>query len=308
MVQFHKPRLSSAVVFALLYINPSSASPVAAGRRFRGSITGAIEPVNIIPVADLPELSPPTVEAPPVTTDDGTTLTTTYNIPRDVARNENSLEITSASAPVHIIPTNELPPGINLNPGNSTTTNDGTTVTTTFARSRIALQKPSNSTSSLDLLSTNTLNSGLNMGMNCEGSKIMCLGAAQAGVMHTLRDYMYAIPHGYHYYDGQKIACMKHSVYPWITWGFYCAFMQGNIPAEGFDGSVIQLKMQQMVEHGCLGCGSVPFSADNDPNIAGILTVNYVHKSECEGLCYYVPPGTPESAVKVPEGMTLASS
>ena len=144
------------------------------------------------------------------------------------------------------------------------------------------------------------------MGLNCEGSRIMCFGAAAAGVMHTLRDYMYAIPHGYHYYAGQKIACMKHST-TWITIGYYCAFMQGNITPEGEDGAVIQLKMQQMIEHNCLGCGSVPFSSDNDPNTAGILTVNYVHESECEGLCYYVPPGTPENSVKVPKGMTLTS-
>ena len=137
----------------------------------------------------------------------------------------------------------------------------------------------------------------------------MCVGAAQTGVMHTLRDYMYAIPQGYRYYAGQKIACMKHNFYPnpWITWGFYCAFMQGNISSDGEDGAVIQLKMQQMIEHHCLGCGSVPFSPDNDPETAGILTVNYVRESECEGLCYYVPPGTPKASVKVPQGMTLAS-
>ena len=139
----------------------------------------------------------------------------------------------------------------------------------------------------------------------------MCIGAPQWGVMHTLRDYMYAIPDGYHYYTGQDIACMKHHIYPHpvFTWGFYCAFMEGNIPAEGFDGAAIQLKMQQMIEHHCLGCGSVPFSPDNDPNTLGILTVNYVSESECEGLCYYKPPGTAvKAAVTVPKGMTLASS
>ena len=139
----------------------------------------------------------------------------------------------------------------------------------------------------------------------------MCVGATQMGVMHTLRDYTYAIPVGYHYYAGQDIACMKHNVYPnpWITWGFYCVFMQGSIPAEGVDGAVIQLKLQQLIEHHCLGCGSVPFSDDNDPHLLGILTVNYVRQSECEGLCYYKPPGiAANAAVEVPKGMTLASS
>ena len=81
--------------------------------------------------------------------------------------------------------------------------------------------------------------------------------------------------------------------------------MQGNITPEGVDGAEIQLKMQQMIEHNCLGCGSVPISDDNDPNVAGILTVNYVRLSECEGLCYYVPPGGERGSVKVPEGMHL---
>ena len=84
--------------------------------------------------------------------------------------------------------------------------------------------------------------------------------------------------------------------------------MQGhNVSEDGVDGALIQLKMQQMIEHHCLGCGSVPFSDDNDPTVAGILTVNYVRQSECEGLCYYKPPGIANAAVKVPSGMTLAS-
>lgn len=137
----------------------------------------------------------------------------------------------------------------------------------------------------------------------------MCIGATQRNVMHTLRDYMYAIPDGYRYYAGQKIACIKHTVYPnpWITWGFYCSFMQGNIPAAGLDGAEVQLKLQQLIEHGCLGCGSVPISPDNDPDTSGILTTNYVAESECEGLCYYVPPGSHITPVTVPQGMTLVS-
>ena len=81
--------------------------------------------------------------------------------------------------------------------------------------------------------------------------------------------------------------------------------MQGNISEQGLDGAEVQLKMQQMIEHHCLGCGSVPISDDNDPEKMGILTVNYVRQSECEGLCYYVPPGQDKGTVKVPQGMTL---
>lgn len=276
------------------------------------SIVSASEPVNIIPSEDLP----PGQSFPnggSTTTDDGTTLTTTYNDRRSMVRRRDSVSIASASEPVYVIPTGEIPPGHNFNSGTSSTTNDGTTVTTLYTTPRNLLQTKSNGTSSLNLLSTKNrtlAESELQMGENCEGSRLMCIGATQANVMHTLRDYMYAIPAGYRYYAGQDIACMKHNVYPnpWITWGYYCAFMQGNISADGVDGALIQLKMQQLIEHHCLGCGSVPFSDDNDPMTLGILTVNYVRRSECEGLCYYVPPGTAASAaVKVPTGMTLAS-
>lgn len=219
-----------------------------------------------------------------------------------------SVSIVAASAPVHIIPIEKIP--ADALPGKPVTTNDSETVTTTFMVPRAVSAKQRTTIGGVELVSPSNQIldvSDFDKGLNCEGSKIMCIGANQMGVMHTLRDYMSAIPHGYRYYAGQNIACMKHEMYPspWITWGFYCAFMQGNITDYGVDGALIQLKMQQMAEHHCLGCGSVPFSKDNDPRKSGILTVNYVSQSECEGLCYYVPPGTPSTSVKVPPHMTL---
>ena len=314
MSRFQQPRLSSAIIFALLCINSCLASPIADADRSPISIVDAIEPVNIIHSEDLPpERFLPTGGS--TTSDDGTTVTTTYNDRRHMARKRKSVSIESASEPVYVIPNGEVPPGRRLNGHNSTTTttNDGTTVTTTYNANRNLLQTDPNVRGSLDLINikNQTLQlSEIDMGLNCRGNVLMCVGATQMGVMHTLRDYMYAIPTGYRYYAGQKIACMKHSVYPspLITWGFYCAFMQGDIPAEGVDGPLIMLKMQQMIEHHCLGCGSVPFSNDNDPRILGILTVNYVSESECEGLCYYKPPGlAANAAVNVPQGMTLVS-
>ncbi|KAF6217754.1 hypothetical protein HO133_006581 [Letharia lupina] len=366
MSRSHQPRLSSAIVIALLCINSSIASPVANADRSHVSIIGASEPVHIILSEDLPpERSSlnggstmvndgttvttsfknrrnlaqrrdslsivsvsepvhfiPIEDLPPerpfpnggsTTVNDGTTVTTTFNDRRDMVRRRNSVSIASASEPVYVIPTEEIPPGHISNSGSSSTTNDGTTVTTTYTTPPNLLQTKSNVTGSVNLINVRNLTSPvseIDMGLNCEGSVIMCIGSAQMGVMHTLRDYTYAIPTGYRYYAGQDIACMKHNVYPnpWITWGFYCIFMQGNIPAAGVDGALIQLKMQQMIEHHCLGCGSVPFSDDNDPRTLGILTVNYVRQSECEGLCYYRPPGiAANAAVKVPQGMTLVS-
>ena len=310
MSQYHQPRLSSIIVFVLLCINSSLASPVANAGRSDISIIGASEPVNIISTGNLsPERPHPSGGS--TTFNDGTTVTTVYNDPRRMIRKRRSVSTTSASEPVDIISTEDLPPGQNVQSGSGSTTNDGTTLTTTYTTPGNTAQ--TNVTGSVDLIETKNrtlIASELNMGLNCRGSTIMCVGADQHSVMHTLRDYMYAIPKGYRYYTGQNIACMKHNVYPspWITWGFYCAFMQGNIPADGVDDSLIQLKMQQMIEHHCLGCGSVPFSDDNDPQTLGVLTVNYVSQSECEGLCYYVPSGTAKNAaVKVPPGMTLAS-
>ena len=323
MFRFHRPRLSCAIVFALICSKTTFASPLTFRENSPGAgsllhapreddlhILHASEPVNIIPIEDFSEVGALSNGGIQNTSNDGVTVTTTFNTPRDVAPNTEQVPADGASEPVNVVPES---PQFNVTPPEAiNTTNDGTTVTTQFSSSnRNLLQTNSTGTDSLQLINTHnrTLLSQdeLNMGINCQGSITMCIGAVQGQVMHTLRDYMYAIPQGYRYYAGQDIACMVHHIYPHpiFTWGFYCAFMQGNIPAEGFDGAEIQLKMQQMIEHHCLGCGSVPFSSDNDPNTLGILTVNYVSQSECEGLCYYAPPG--QKPVSVPKGMTLAS-
>ena len=320
MFRFHRPRLACAIVFALICSKTTFASPVTFRQPSDGlnipragdlNFIHASEPVNIIPIEDFLDAEELPNGGIKNVSNDGTTVTTTYNT-RDVAPNTEQESGSGASEPVNVVPES---PKFNVTPSDTVnTTSDGTTVTTHYSTpNRNLLQTNSNATDSLQLISTNNrslLTQEVNMGLNCEGSRSMCIGADQWSVMHTLRDYMYAIPEGYRYYAGQDIACMVHHIYPypWFTWGFYCAFMQGNIPADGFDGAEIQLKMQQMIEHHCLGCGSVPFSPDNDPNTLGILTVNYVSKSECEGLCYYVPPGHPTNgAVAVPKGMTLAT-
>lgn len=284
------------------------------------SIVSVSEPVYVIPTEEIPPGQNHNSGGSSRTTNDGITVTTTYNNRRSVVRRKVSPSIIAASEPVYVIPIDGAPTDRRLSGTNSsdtatTTTDDGTTLTTTYTtgQGRNLLQTNPNSAGSVNIINTKNQSlalSDVNKGLNCEGSFVMCIGAAQWGVMHTLRDYMYAIPDGYRYYAGQDIACMKHHVYPnpVVTWGFYCALMQGNIPAEGVDGAELLLKMQQMIEHHCLGCGSVPFSSDNDPNILGILTVNYVSQSECEGLCYYRPPGiAANAAVTVPKGMTLAS-
>ena len=67
--------------------------------------------------------------------------------------------------------------------------------------------------------------------------------------------------------------------------GSLCAFTQGNVNSIGTSGAVIKRKLQQLSDHGCQICGSVPLGDGNDPAEAGILTVNYVSGVACPGLC-----------------------
>lgn len=125
------------------------------------------------------------------------------------------------------------------------------------------------------------------IGINCNGSPFGCIGAGAANIMHVLRDYMSILTSSDRYLAGQKIACKEHSVFPYVLGGYFCAFLEGNVAADGVDGATLLLKMEQMIEHGCRGCGAVPISADNDPEKLGTLVVNYVQTSECVGVCYY---------------------
>ena len=68
--------------------------------------------------------------------------------------------------------------------------------------------------------------------------------------------------------------------------GGICAFAQGsNVPATGVTGALVKRKLRELSDHGCRVCGSVPLSGDNDPLRHGILTVNYISKLACRGLC-----------------------
>ena len=68
-----------------------------------------------------------------------------------------------------------------------------------------------------------------------------------------------------------------------------CLFMQGDVPSDGVNASVIIARLGDLVWHGCQSCGSVPLSGDNNPDEMGILTINYVKNyggtGGCNGLC-----------------------
>lgn len=87
----------------------------------------------------------------------------------------------------------------------------------------------------------------------------------------------------YIYHSGEHIAC-EDSVF---GRGGLCLFTQGNVPAEGVSGQLIVTRLRELLDHGCTECGSVPLSGDNDPNKMGLLTVNYVSRANCNGVCNY---------------------
>jgi hypothetical protein len=74
-----------------------------------------------------------------------------------------------------------------------------------------------------------------------------------------------------------------------------CAFLQDT--KSGVVGSQIQALLQELQNHGCKGCGSVPIdftSGSNDP-ANGILTVNYVgDRRGCDGICDVAKPPPPQ--------------
>ncbi|KAL8869044.1 MAG: hypothetical protein Q9174_004563 [Haloplaca sp. 1 TL-2023] len=86
------------------------------------------------------------------------------------------------------------------------------------------------------------------------------------------------------YLPGDHIICWP---YGRSFLGSICAFTQGNVPATGTNGTVIKEKLAALKEHECTFCGSVPLAGDgNDPDEAGVLTVNYVRKQDvCAGVC-----------------------
>ena len=85
------------------------------------------------------------------------------------------------------------------------------------------------------------------------------------------------------YLSQDHIVCLPTGV---SVLGGICAFAQGsNVPATGVTGALVKSKLGELRNHGCRVCGSVPLGGDNDPQRQGILTVNYISKWACKGLC-----------------------
>ena len=108
------------------------------------------------------------------------------------------------------------------------------------------------------------------LGINCRGSSTCGVG----GIFHTpagtLEDVFKAVaagPDG-QWSNGQHVGCVPHAT------GRLCAFYQ-NIGGRLFNKDQSLNYLNQLSEHGCRVCGSVPTDPGN--NVAnGQLTVNFV--------------------------------
>ena len=116
------------------------------------------------------------------------------------------------------------------------------------------------------------LQSATAKGINCEGS---ALCGDQKGflvkVSNLITDNINGVDPNYHFSNGEHIACSGH----------ICAFLQKT--SGGASGQQVRDAIVKLLNHGCKGCGSVPF-IDNDVD-KGELTVNYVSTTCDDSVC-----------------------
>ncbi|KAF3917684.1 hypothetical protein AA313_de0209103 [Arthrobotrys entomopaga] len=113
------------------------------------------------------------------------------------------------------------------------------------------------------------------LGINCRGSPASAGGC-------RLNDIIAAatrLDPNRQYNNGDHIACCQT-----IAGNGLCAFFQG-ISGSKAGSSVLPL-LHSLQDHHCQVCGSVPinFPGSNDPK-NGILTVNGVGATHCNGVC-----------------------
>ncbi|KAK3187651.1 hypothetical protein K4F52_003709 [Lecanicillium sp. MT-2017a] len=108
------------------------------------------------------------------------------------------------------------------------------------------------------------------LGINCRGSSTCSVGGighSPAGTLQQVRDKVAAGPEGV-WSNGQHVACVSH-----VT-GRLCAFYQ-NIGSRTFNKGQSVTYLDQLKDHGCRVCGSIPTDPGNNVS-NGQLTVNYV--------------------------------
>lgn len=119
-------------------------------------------------------------------------------------------------------------------------------------------------------------------GINCQGSSECSQGTGE--VSRKLTGYIDQLDNSRWVDNGVQIACVREP-HSGDESGAICAFMQGT---GGAPASSLKTLAQDIVDHGCNKCGSVPlfYPSDNNNGDHGILTFNYVANG-CghSGLC-----------------------
>lgn len=121
------------------------------------------------------------------------------------------------------------------------------------------------------------MTAGVSAGINCRGAG-GCLG--QAGSLSTLIAFVSErIDPNRWYKNGEHIVCAG------AGGTGLCAFPQNT---GGIPGKAVLKLLQDLHQHGCSKCGSIPIffpDGDNNDNTHGILTVNQVARANCQGVC-----------------------
>ena len=149
------------------------------------------------------------------------------------------------------------------------------------------------------------------LGINCRGSILCPDGRLKSPYLHSIAQIAKGMDCNSHsgfncgpinntdiWAPGKHIICLPQD----ILQGGICAFTQGNVAPLGTTGDMIRQKLLELKHHGCLVCGSVPLSDDNNPDTAGILTVNWVKNGVCWGLC----PSTHYYNAQIPGNHTMS--
>lgn len=149
------------------------------------------------------------------------------------------------------------------------------------------------------------------LGINCRGSTLCPNGRFKYPYLNTLiqiaKGTMCISAPGFNcgpinetdiWGPGKHIVCLPQEV----SIGGLCVFAQGNVAPLGVTGDLVKRKLTELKQYGCLVCGSVPLSDDNDPNTAGELTINWVSNGACWGMC----PSTHYYNTQIPGNHTLS--
>jgi len=116
------------------------------------------------------------------------------------------------------------------------------------------------------------------LGINCRGGACSSTGARQ------LTRAIEGIDRNRWFANGEQIACVTFDTDD--SSSSFCAFLQNT---GGAWGSRILELAHYLRDHGCKGCGSVPYFYPEDNDVShGELTYNVVNKpcSRRDGLCY----------------------